>query len=205
MIHIRATGPEGLADYARTSIAFEVRSVLRVETATEGTWGFRLVEEPVRAPYVKDYDASDDPDGHVLNWPKHFDVSRWGFFIAFQDGEGVGAAAVAVHTPGVHMLEGRDDLAVLWDIRVRPDRRGHGIGTALFEHAAGWARSEGCRQLKIETQNTNVPACRFYAARGCVLGGINRFAYAGCPAVAHETMLLWYLDLAGAPAGGHRL
>jgi streptothricin acetyltransferase len=47
----------------------------------------------------------------------------------------------------------------------------------------------------VETQNTNVPACRFYARQGCVSGGINRFGYAGCPAAAPEAMLLWYLDL----------
>jgi len=144
---------------------------------------------------VKDYDASDDPDGRVLNWLRHFDVSKWGFFIAREGTDDVGAATVAVHTSAVHMLEDRADLAVLWDIRVRPERRRHGVGSALFRHAAGWARSKGCRQMKVETQNTNVPACRFYASQRCVLGGINRFGYAACPAVAHETMLLWYLDL----------
>ena len=192
MIEIGEVGPDRLPAYARIPIAFEVRTVFRVESLH---LGFRLVEEPVQVPYVKDYDASDDPDGRVLNWPRHFDVSNWGFFFALVDGEGVGAAAVARHTPAVHMLESRDDLAVLWDLRVRPERRRQGTGTVLFRHAADWARSKGCRQMKIETQNTNVPACRFYAAQGCVLGGVNRFGYAACPAAAHETMLLWYLDL----------
>ena len=102
---------------------------------------------------------------------------------------------MAVHTPAVHMLEDHSDSAVLWDIRVRPERRREGVGTHLFRYAADWARGKGRRQMKVETQNTNVPACRFYAAQGCVLGGINRFGYAACPAAAHETMLLWYLDL----------
>jgi len=189
---IREIGSDRLHEYARIPIAFEVWTVYRVEPLE---LGFRLVEEDVPEPYAKDYDANDDPDGRVLNWPKHFDVSKWGFFIAQEDGEDVGAATVAAHTPAVHMLEDRADLAVLWDIRVRPERRRHGVGTALFRYAAGWARGEGCRQMKVETQNTNVPACRFYAAQGCVLGGINRFGYAACPAAAHETMLLWYLDL----------
>jgi GNAT superfamily N-acetyltransferase len=189
---IREIGSNRLHEYARVPIAFEVHTVLRVESLS---LGFRLVEEPVARPYVKDYDASDDPDGRVLNWPKHFDVSKWGFFTAREGGVDVGAATVAVHTPSVHMLEDRADLAVLWDIRVRPEQRRHGVGAALFRHASNWARSRGCRQLKVETQNTNVPACRFYSSQGCVLGGINRFGYASCPAVAHETMLLWYLDL----------
>ena len=106
----------------------------------------------------------------------------------------VGGAAVAWRSPKVHMLEGRDDLAVLWDFRVHPDYRRKGIGTALFRRAAQWARSKGCKQLKIETQNVNVPACRFYAAQRCHLGRIDRYGYAE-PDIAHETMLIWYLDL----------
>jgi predicted GNAT family acetyltransferase len=80
---------------------------------------------------------------------------------------------VAHRTPGVYMLEGRDDLAVLWDIRVQPVVRGHGIGHLLFEAAAATARQWQCRLLKIETQNINVAACRFYAREGCQLGGIH--------------------------------
>jgi GNAT superfamily N-acetyltransferase len=130
-----------------------------------------------------------------VNWARRFDVSNWCFLLARDGNEIVGAATVALRTPAVHMLEGRFDLAVLWDVRVLPARRRQGIGTSLFLHAADWARSKGCSQMKVETQNTNVPACRFYARQGCVLGGINRFGYASNPAVAHETMLLWYVDL----------
>ena len=51
--------------------------------------------------------------------------------------------------------------------------------------------------MKVETQNINVPACRFYARMGCELGTIDRFAYPDLPG---ETQLLWHLDLApGAP------
>ena len=93
------------------------------------------------------------------------------------------------------MLQGRKDLAVLWDLRVQPDLRGNGIGTKLFIHAAEWARQRKCKYLKIETQNTNVPACRFYARLGARLGGVDRHGYAGCPSIENEVMLLWYYDL----------
>jgi len=49
--------------------------------------------------------------------------------------------------------------------------------------------------LKVETQNINVPGCRFYAKQGCELGAIHRYGYAGCPDIAHEAMLFWYLEL----------
>jgi hypothetical protein len=58
-----------------------------------------------------------------------------------------------------------------------------------------WSRERKCTHLKIETQNVNVPACRFYAKQGCRLGAIDRYGYAGHPQVGHETMLIWYLDL----------
>jgi GNAT superfamily N-acetyltransferase len=90
------------------------------------------------------------------------------------------------------MLEGRRDIAAVWDIRVHPDRRGCGIGSMLFEAATEWAKKRECRILKVETQNINVPACRFYAARGCVLGSLDCFAYAELP---HEVQLMWYKTL----------
>ncbi len=46
--------------------------------------------------------------------------------------------------------------------------------------------------MKIETQNINVNACRFYAGKGAVLECINQHAYAKYP---DEAMLFWYKDL----------
>ena len=192
-IDIRQLGPEALALVPRVPIRFRVTSVLRIEEVDGGFGGFRLVEETLEEPYVKDYDAYD-PD-EFTNLPKQFDLLHWAFFIAFDGDAPVGAATVAFDTPGLDMLEGRKDLAVLWDIRVHPDRRGEGIGAALFDRVVDWSRERGCVALKIETQNVNVRACRFYAKMDCRLRAIDRFAYARDPRVAHETMLLWQLDL----------
>ena len=192
-IGIREILADDLPRYAEVSITFRVESIFGVEVVDGGLGGFRLVEEVVE-PYTKDYDAL----GHgwrPMRWLERFDVSNWAFFLALDDERPVGGATVAYDTPGVDLLGGRTDLAVLWDLRVAPERRGQGIGTRLFGHAAEWARERGCKQLKIETQNVNVRACRFYARQGCVLGSIDRYGYAGCPEVAHEAMLLWYLDL----------
>jgi len=104
----------------------------------------------------------------------------------------IGGATVAYDTPGLDMLEGRSDLAVLWDIRVVPAHRRHGVGAELFKAAETWALERQCRQLKVETQNVNVTACRFYARRGCVLRAAHRQVYPRCPA---ELQLLWYKDL----------
>jgi GNAT superfamily N-acetyltransferase len=194
-IQIRQVEPEELARYALVPIRFWVHSLLRVEPVDGGLGGLRLVEEPVRPPYLKDYDAQGGGEESPAHWATQFDVRRWAFFLAEDGDRPVGAAAVAFDSPGVHMLEDRPDLAVLWDIRVHPRWRGRGIGTRLLHAAAAWAREQGAHQLKMETQNVNVPACHFYAAQGCTLGAIHRYGYAGCPEVAHEAMLLWYLDL----------
>jgi GNAT superfamily N-acetyltransferase len=191
---IDTIGPQRLAEYASVPIAFEVRAILYVDDAGHGVDATILHEQAVQAPYVKDYDSYADEG--PTHWPMRFDVSRWGLFLARDEGEVVGGAAVAWNTPGVHMLEGRNDLAVLWDIRVRPAHRHRGVGAALFAEAVNWSRSHGCRQLKVETQNVNVGACRFYERMGCVLGRVDRLAYRDSPEVAHEIMLVWELDLA---------
>ena len=171
---------------------FQVRAVWRVETIDGGIGGFRLVEEAVSEPYMKYYDDGDGPS----NWADRFDLSAWGIFLAIDRGRPAGGTAVAIGAPMYPMDRfQREDLAVLWDIRVHPDHQRRGIGSALFQHAADWARRKGCSQLGIETQNVNVPACRFYAGQGATLGAIHRHGYAGCPDVAHEAMLLWYLHL----------
>ncbi len=123
-----------------------------------------------------------------------WEMRDWGFFVAFDGDRAVGWAVVATRTPNMNMLEGRDDLAVLWDIRIHSHWRQRGVGTRLFR-ATDWARRQNCRQLKIETQNVIVPACRFYAARGCRLGGVVPGYHAYPPQFYHEYMLLWYLDL----------
>ncbi len=182
-----------LAEYSVIPISFEVRSVLRPELIDGGLGGIVLREEAVAEPYLKDYDAFEEEG--LTRWMTEFDTTPWALLLARDGGAAVGGATVVVRTPAVHMLGNRDDVAVLWDVRVLPERRGKGIGRALVAEAAAWSRAQGCRYLKIETQNVNVAACRFYAAQGCTLGEVNRFIYGRDPRVAHEVMLVWYLEL----------
>jgi GNAT superfamily N-acetyltransferase len=192
-VAIRTIQPAELASYARVPCAFRVDTVLAVGPLVGGVGGLQLREEPAVPPYSKDCDASGEDT--PTDWPRMFDVRNWGFFVAFAGDVPVAGAAVAWRTPGVHMLANRDDMAVLWDIRVHPDWRHQGVGERIFWHAADWARAQGARLLKIETQNVNVRACRFYRKQGCRLGEIDCYGYAGHPHVAHEAMLIWYLDL----------
>jgi ribosomal protein S18 acetylase RimI-like enzyme len=186
-----------LEEYASIPIAFEVNSILDVRPRGNGLGEFVLTDRPLDIPYVKDYDSinGDEP----AQWAMRFDISNWVLFTARAEGRRIGGAVVAFSTPSLIMLEGREDLAVLWDIRVSPEARGQGVGSSLFREAEAWARAKSCRQLKIETQNNNVAACRFYARLGCVLRAVNHMVYAEFP---DEVQLLWYKELSdNLPSG----
>jgi GNAT superfamily N-acetyltransferase len=184
-----------VADLGLVPISFNVDRQYDV-ASDQGSGRFALVERLVESPYVKDYDAI--AGGGPSQWARRFEMSRWGFIRAQSGGRLVGGAVIAFDSGDVAMLEGRRDLAVLWDIRVSPDVRGKGIGSTLLRSAEAWAMSKGCCQLKVETQNINVPACRFYERRGFVLKVVDRLAY---PELPDEIQLLWYKDLSELPFG----
>lgn len=187
-IQISQETVDDLEDYGRVPMVYTVSSRYRAESVNGGLGGWTLTEEPVIPAYQKDYDELGSP----TRWLRHKDISNWTFFAAYDGQHRVGGAAVAWNTPGLHMLEARTDLAALWDLRVRSEYRRSGIGSRLFDKCVAWAREKGCARLKIETDGNNVPACRFYAAKGCELRGIHPGMYAEYP---DEVQFLWYLDL----------
>jgi GNAT superfamily N-acetyltransferase len=193
-IRQEAATPGALGEHARISIAFVVDRILEVTLADGGLGGMLLAEIPVADPYVKDYDAIEGEG--PARWAKRFDISNWGVISACRDGARVGGAVIAFRTDDLYMLDGREDVAVLWDIRVASGHRGSGVGSALFRAAEAWARARDCGWLKIETQNVNTAACRFYRKMGCGLGAIDRFAYPGLPG---EVQLLWWKALQAVP------
>jgi ribosomal protein S18 acetylase RimI-like enzyme len=179
-----------LIEYARIPIAFTVDRVLEVASLEIGP-GFVLKEKPIDRPFVKNYDAI--PGNAPTDWPARWDLSNWRMITALSGAHLLGGAIVAYRTNGLSMLENRADLAVLWDLRVAPECRHQGVGQALWNAVERDATAQNCHKLKIETQNINVPACRFYAKQGCTLGHIDRFAY---PDLPQEILLYWYKDLA---------
>ncbi|MDR3632498.1 MAG: GNAT family N-acetyltransferase [Isosphaeraceae bacterium] len=179
-----------LPECGRLPIAFRVDWVLDVIPIDEGLGGLSLKERPVDSPYIKDF---DEIEGNApMCWAAQWDLSNWSVLSFLVGGYRVGGAVLAFDTEGVDMLERRKDLAILWDIRVHPDHRRHGVGRSLFRAAEAWAGARGCQQIKVETQNINVAACHFYAKQGCSLGMINRYAYRDFP---EETQIIWYKQL----------
>ncbi len=177
-----------LPTYGSVSIAFDVDGVYEISTNASGQ--IELVERKLETPYRKDY---DEIQGNApTNWGGYFDLTNWGFIVARQGELRVGGGAIAHKCPGVDLLEDNENLAVLWDFRVHPDYRGQGLGRTLFQKVEEWCLARDCTALKIETQNTNVAACKFYKRQGCELRTINRHAYSDFP---HEIQMLWYKSL----------
>jgi ribosomal protein S18 acetylase RimI-like enzyme len=186
MMEIRQDNPSLglLSAYSSIPISFHGNSQMRVQREND-RW---VLTETNVAPFFKDYDHLE----HPTEWAAQFDLSNWRMFSALDGGQRVGGAIVAIRTPGVEMLEGRDDLAVLWDIRVQPEYRNQRIGSQLFAEAAHWSMTHGCRELKVETQQVNVAACKFYERMGCRLRDARWNLY---PDMPEEVQLLWYREL----------
>lgn len=190
-IDVQLHGAERLAEYATVSIAFRVSEVVDLDAVAAVPGEGPVPTRPVAAPYIKDYDTG--PGDAPLDWPARFDLSAWTFLAALVDGRRVGCATMIARDSAVDLLDGRDDLCRLWDLRVAAEFRRRGVARALLAAAEEWAGAQGIRALMVETQNVNVPACRFYARHGFVLGAVNRGAY---PDLPHEVQLLWYKSIA---------
>jgi len=68
---------------------------------------------------------------------------------------------------------------ILWihEFHIAADVRGQGLGRQLMDAMADRARQNGLRALQVETQNTNVPAIRFYRQVGYEIEAIDLSYY----------------------------
>lgn len=57
---------------------------------------------------------------------------------------------------------------VLESLSVRPDQRGGGLGTRLFEAVRAEFVRRGAQELQLEVISSNAEAIRFYARQGLV-------------------------------------
>lgn len=179
-----------LAEYASVPIRFRVSEVFDDHAIAALVQGLPAVTTPLRLPQWKDYDAHSG--NHPTDWPLRFDVSRSTILAAFAQGQRVGGAALIFADPRIELLGDCATCALLWDLRVAPTLRYQGIGSALLQSAEHVATRLGASALRVETQQVNVPACRFYARNGFRLERVVADAYPDLPT---EVQLLWRKDL----------
>lgn len=116
------------------------------------------------------------------------DLASSRLLIAAKDGDKLAGYLLA--TLGWNGCANVDDIAIS-----RPYRR-EGIGRRLMNEAVAWAAGLNLRAIRLETQSSNVPACRFYAKYGFVLGGSDRYLYSQLGEdVRSDAALYWYLFL----------
>jgi ribosomal protein S18 acetylase RimI-like enzyme len=83
-----------------------------------------------------------------------------------------------------------NNTALLWNLMIDLDYRRQGLGRRFWHRALNFARQAGVRAIMIETQNTNVAACKFYAEMSCRLIGLNEVFYTN-DGQASEVALFW--------------
>ncbi len=136
----------------------EVYHVTREEDETRTTIALSL--EPLPEVKAFTYPFSEDDINHYRN------LVPGDYCFGAYDGE---------QQVGVALAEPQQWNQVLWvwDFHVAQSYRGRGIGRRLMDALIAPARREGLRAIVCETQNTNVPAIRFYRAVGFTVEGID--------------------------------
>ena len=190
MITYREIDKSYLDKYDKIPMLVNVKSKLKLEKIENGLGGILLKEIPTKE-YIKDLGEYEE----VTKWAEEFDITNWAFFMAFDNEFPIGAITIVSRTINIQMLDGRDDISVLWDIRVDERYKQQGVGTKLFNMAVEWSKSKELKQMKIECQNNNVQAYKFYHKQGAVLGRIDEYAYYKDIEDRDEVQFIWYLDL----------
>ena len=158
-ITVRQEPELDLEAYSQVRMELTVRSQFRVEMVGGSLGGWTLTEEPVHPPFHKDYDEHWPP----TSWVKH-DLSNWALFAAFDGQLRVGGAAVAWNSAGLNMLQGRTDIAVLWDIRGTQRAPAVGSRLAAVRHGRGVGKAtrlQAAHHRDAERQRAGLPLlCR---------------------------------------------
>lgn len=113
------------------------------------------------------------PSAETFNFPhSEEDLVRYGssvpseFFLGAYEGQLL--VGVALGEP--HLW---NRTLWVWEFHVAATHHGQGIGRRMMEALAARGRAAGLRALVCETQNTNVPAIRFYRRAGFTLDGVD--------------------------------
>lgn len=190
MIYIKEMDNSCFEMYDNLSMNVDVRTVYEIKRINNGLGGFCFEEVEV-TPYIKDLSVYE----RATEYETNFDIGKWRFYMAFDEEKPIGAMTVAGTTPNLNMLSGRDDVCILWDIRVIDGYKHQGVGQKLFDMGIKRAKEDGYKQMIIECQNNNAPACKFYHKQGAVLSKIDMYAYFLEEDCKNEVQFIWYLDI----------
>ncbi|MCL2160142.1 MAG: GNAT family N-acetyltransferase [Oscillospiraceae bacterium] len=142
-----------------------------------GVWS--TAEEIFDVPYEKKY--SDDDISYINN--DFINNEDTAIFLYFCDN---------IYAGHIYMWKGWNKDCYIENIDIRKDFRHQGIGTKLIEQAVLWAKGRDLKGIRLETQDMNLIACRFYQKCGFVLGAVDNLLYRNLEN-ENEKALFWYL------------
>lgn len=116
---------------------------------------FQLRLETLPQPYTRDFRSGLTAE----DMQRYQGLLPQGFSLGAYAADQLAGAAIAG-------AEDWNGTLWIWEFHVAPSFQGRGIGRNLMDRLAELARAAGLRTLRVETQNTNVPAIRFYRRVG---------------------------------------
>jgi ribosomal protein S18 acetylase RimI-like enzyme len=183
MINLRPLEPGDIPNLPQIRPTYKATSILALEKSGTGLeLGWQLVEHALPQPFDKGalYDFDEIAQGDILARLERPDDTYQR--VAEYNDQLVGLLDME--------LQPWNDTALLWNLMIDLDFRGQGLGRRLWHRALEFAREAEVRAIMIETQNNNVPACKFYARMGCQLVGMNEVYYANDGSQT-EVALFW--------------
>lgn len=135
--------------------------VSKNENDMHTTISLNLVE--LQSPYVKTWDSSEEQETSYCR------VIEQGFSLGVYDEDRLVGIAIA------EKKEWNRTLWV-WEFHIDMEYRQRGLGRQLMDRLEKTGKENRCRVMVCETQNTNVPAIRFYRSVGFEIGAVD-FSY----------------------------
>jgi len=141
----------------------------RVERLHEDDWA--IFRELRLRSLLDSPEAFGSTYGDESSWTERawrdWAAGRWrdGTAVVFA-GHGDDGPAVGTATGAEYEAEG--GVAHVYAMWVAPDARGAGVGRALLDAVAGWARDRGCDRLVLSVTESNETARCFYEECGFV-------------------------------------
>lgn len=173
MLSIRELTLDNLPGAGQCDGTFWVDSRL-VLSAEDGRVQSTVISTP---PYEKRYPVEP------INYAAYIGQPDKAVFVAYIDDQVAGQIRLCRWWNGFGYV---DDIVVDRAFRRR------GVGGALIERAKQWVLEKQWPGLSLETQDTNVGACRLYARCGFELAGFDRRLYQGLHPGTEEIALYWY-------------
>ena len=164
-----------IADANRPNEPFQIIGRL-IPTYTHGGW--QAEEELLPEPHMKTYEEEE------IDWTQYINQPDKHVFLAYEEKQFAGR---------IVLRRDWNRYAFIEDIAVTMALRGRGVGTTLMRQAEQWAREQGLCGLALETQDTNLLACRFYQKCGMHIGAVNTMLYRNFPKpYCDEIAIFWY-------------